>query len=83
MRTQEKTGKLAILGVVGVAVAGLLARTAKGIVSFVQNLLPSQTQKEGVRGVQVSAFFQPAAAVAVGIGLLASAFFVQADDDSA
>ena len=44
------------------------APKAKGLVSFVQNLL---TRKEGVRGGQVSAFFQPAAAVVVGIGLLA------------
>ena len=31
---------------------GLLAKDAKGIVSFVQNLLPSRTQKEGVHPVQ-------------------------------
>ena len=43
----------------------LFATKAKGIVSFVQNLL---TRKEGVRGGQVFAFFQSAAAV-VGIGL--------------
>ena len=47
MRTPEKTAKLAILGFVGVAAAGILTRTVKGIVSFVQNLLPSQTQKGG------------------------------------
>ena len=46
------------------------APKAKGIVSFVQNLLSPLTQKEGVRGGQLSAFFQPAAAVVVGIGLL-------------
>ncbi len=73
--------KWATLGVAVVAVAVLLARTVKGIVSFVPNLLPTQTPKEGVRGVQASAFFQPAAAVAVGIGLLASPFLVQSDDE--
>ena len=46
------------------------APKAKGIVSFVQNLLSPLTQKEGVRGGQLSAFFQPAAAIVVGIGLL-------------
>ena len=50
--------------------AGLLARVVKGVVSFLQNLLSPQTQKEGVRCGQVSAFFQLAAAVVVGIGLL-------------
>ena len=48
------------------------APKAKGIVSFVQNLLSPLTQKEGVRGGQLSAFFQPVAAVVagvVGIGL--------------
>ena len=49
------------------------ADKAKGIVSFVQNLLSPLTQKEGVRGGQVSAFSQSAAAVVVGIGLLAGA----------
>ena len=44
---------------------------AKGIVSFVQNLLSPLTRKEGVRGGQLSAFFQSAAAAIVGIGLLA------------
>ncbi len=81
MRT-TLTKKLATLGIVGVSVAGLLAGAVKGIVSFVQNLLPSPTQKEGVRGIQLSAFFQPADAAVVGIGLPASAFLVQADDDS-
>ena len=48
------------------------APKAKGLVSFVQNLLSPLTQKAGVRSGQVSAFFQPAAAsVIVGIGLLA------------
>ena len=47
------------------------APKAKGIVSFVQNLLSPLTRKECVRGGQVSAFFQSAAAVVVGIGLLA------------
>ena len=50
------------------------APKAKGIiVSFVQNLLSPLTRKEGVRGGQLSAFFQLAAAVVVGvvgIGLL-------------
>ena len=47
------------------------APKAKGIiVSFVQNLLSPLTQKEGVRGGQLSAFFQSAAAAVVGIGLL-------------
>ena len=49
------------------------APKAKGIVSFVQNLLSPLTRKEGVRGDQLSAFFQSAAAVVaavVGIGLL-------------
>ena len=50
--------------------AGLLGRMAKGVVSFLQNLLFPQTQKEVVRCGQVSAFFQPAAAVVVGVGLL-------------
>ena len=48
----------------------LFATKAKGIVSFVQNLLSPLTRKEGVRGGQLSAFFQSAAAVVVGIGLL-------------
>ena len=43
---------------------------AKGLVSFVQNLLSPLTQKEGVRGGQLSAFFQSAASVVVGVGLL-------------
>ena len=47
------------------------APKAKGLVSFVQNLLSPLTRKEGVRGGQLSAFFQSAAAVVVGIGLLA------------
>ena len=49
------------------------AHKAKGLVSFVQNLLSPLTRKEGGRGGQVSAFFQSAAAVVVGvvgIGLL-------------
>ena len=46
------------------------APKAKGIVSFVQNLLSPLTRKEGVRGGQLSAFFQSAAAIVVGIGLL-------------
>ena len=47
------------------------APKAKGLVSFVQNLLSPLTRKEGVRGGQLSAFFQSAAAaVVVGIGLL-------------
>ena len=56
------------------------APKAKGIVSFVQNLLSTLTQKEGVRGGQLSAFFQLAAAVVVGIGLfLAPMESVQAE----
>lgn len=50
--------------------AGLLARVVKGVVSFLQNLLSPLTCKEGVRTGQVSAFFQLAAAVVVGVGLL-------------
>ncbi len=50
--------------------AGLLARVVKSVVSFLQNLLFPQTHKEGVRRGQVSAFFQPAAAVVVGVDLL-------------
>ena len=50
---------------------GLLTRAAKGIVSFLQNFLPSPTQKEGVRGGQSAAFVQSATAVLVGIDLLA------------
>ncbi len=46
------------------------APKAKGLVSFVQNLLLPLTRKEGVRGGQVFAFFQPAAAAVVGIALL-------------
>ena len=40
--------KAAAFGIAGGAAAGLLAKTTKGIVSIVQNLLPSRTQKEGV-----------------------------------
>ena len=50
--------------------AGLLGRVVKGVVSFLQNLLSPLTQKEGVCRGQVSAFFQLAAAVVVGVGLL-------------
>ena len=46
------------------------APKAKGLVSFVQNLLSPPTQKEGVRGGQLSAFFQSATAAIVGIALL-------------
>ena len=53
---------------------GILAKTAKGIVSFLQNILPSQTQKEGVRPVQkafrLGAIFQTA-----GIGTLYGLLF--------
>ena len=52
---------------------GLLAKDAKGIVSFVQNLLPSRTQKEGVRPIQKAfrlvAIFQTASIGAI-YGLL-------------
>ena len=59
----------------------LFAPKAK-VVSFVQNLLSPLTRKEGVRGGQVSAFFQSAAAVVVGVGLLAgSTGDVQAECD--
>ena len=59
------------------------APKAKGIVSFVQNLLSPMTRKEGGRGGQLSAFFQSAAAaVVVGIGLLVgSTGEVQAECD--
>ena len=46
------------------------AQKAKGLVSFVQNLLSPLTRKEGVRGGQLSAFFQSAAVAVIGIGLL-------------
>ena len=55
------------------------ATKAKGIVSFVQNLLSPLTPKEGVRGGQLSAFFQPAAAAVVGIGLLVGSLFLLAE----
>ena len=43
------TNNKPILGAIaGIAVAGLWAQTVKGIVSFVPNLLPSLTPKEGV-----------------------------------
>ncbi len=65
---------MATLGIVGVAVAGLLTRAVKGIVSFVQNLLPSPTQKEGVRPVpkafRLGAIFQTA-----GIGTIYGLLF--------
>ena len=52
---------------------GILAKTAKGIVSFVQNLLPSPTPKEGVHSVQkasrLGAIF-PTAGVGTVYGLL-------------
>ena len=59
------------------------APKAKGIVSFVQNLLSPLTQKEGVRGGQLFAFFQSAAVVVVvGIALLVgSNAAVQAECD--
>ena len=58
----------------------LFAPKAKGLVSFLQNLLSPLTQKEGVRGGQLSAFFQPAAAaVVVGIGLLLGSLFLLAE----
>ena len=49
-----------ILGIAVVAVAGLLMRTVKGIVSLVENLLPSLTPKEA----------STAAAIFASIGLL-------------
>lgn len=45
---------------------GLLTRAFKGIVSFVQNLLPYLTQKEGVRPVQKAFCLKPH-----GIGMIA------------
>ena len=57
----------------------LFAHKAKSIVSFVQNLLSLLTQKEGVRGGQVSAFFQSAASAVVGIGLLAGSLLLLAE----
>ena len=60
------------------------ALKAKGLASFVQNLLSPLTQKEDVRGGQLSAFFQPAAAVVagvVGIGLLVSTDEVHGQSD--
>ena len=54
---------------------GLLEKTTKGIVSFLQNLLPSRTQKDGVRPVQkafrLREIFQTA-----GIGILLTGFLV-------
>ncbi len=38
--------KGAMLDLAGMAVAGLLAKTTEGVVSLVQNLLPTPTQKE-------------------------------------
>ena len=55
------------------------AQKAKGLVSFVQNLLSPLTRKEGVRGGQLSAFFQSAAAVVVGIALLAGSLSLLAE----
>ena len=55
------------------------ALKAKGLVSFVQNLLSPLTQKEGVRGGQLSAFFQSAASVVVGISLLAGSLSLLAE----
>ena len=55
------------------------APKAKGLVSFVQNLLSPLTRKEGGRGGQLSAFFQLAAAVVVGIGLLAGSLVLLAE----
>ena len=68
------TNNKPILGAIaGIAVAGLLAKTVKGIVSFVQNLLPSPTPKEGVRSVpkasRLGAIF-PTAGLGTIYGLL-------------
>lgn len=52
MKTQISIKMEAILGVSGIAAAGFLARTAKGVVSLVSKIFPLQTQKAGVRGVQ-------------------------------
>ena len=74
----------AILGIARIATVELLVKTAKGIVSFVSNLLPSPTPKEGVRSVpkafRLRELFQTAGIV--GIGLLASPFLVQADEEA-
>ena len=54
---------------------GLLEKTAKGIVFFLQNLFPSRTQKDDVRPVQkafrLREIFQTA-----GIGILCTGFLV-------
>ena len=74
MRTTLTNAKLATLGFAVIAGAGLLAGAVKGIVSFVQNLLPSPTQKEGVRPVpkafRLGAIFQTA-----GIGTIYGLLF--------
>ena len=74
---------LTTLGIAGIAVAGLLARTVNGILSFVSNLLPSLTPKEGVGPVPKTfrrrGLFRTASIV--GIGLLASPFPVQSNDE--
>ena len=65
--------KGAMLGIAVIAVADLLAKTAKGVVSLVQNLLPSPTPKEGVQPVQkasrLGAIF-PTAGIGTIYGLL-------------
>ena len=44
-----------MLGITGIAVAGLLTKIDQGVVSLFQNLLPSLTQKDGgVHGGQSS-----------------------------
>ena len=50
----------------GNSTAGLLTRMAKGVVSFLQNLLFPQTQKEGVRRGQVSRLRELSQTTAVG-----------------
>ncbi len=69
--------KLATLGFAVIAGAGLLAGAVKGIVSFVQNLLPSPTQKEGVRPVQKSfRLKQHGIGLIDGLGILCTGFLV-------
>ena len=55
----------------GVDKDGLLAKTAKGIVSFVPNILPSQTPKEGVHPVPKAFRLRQH-----GLGILCAGFLV-------
>lgn len=63
MKTQISIKMKAALDVARIAVTGILASIAKGIVSFVQNILsPQDAKKGGVRGVskasRLGAIFQ-------------------------